>query len=136
MRMASNAVSQEFARKVSTEGVTVAEWVCMRALYDTDPTPPSVLADRLGMTKGAISKLADRLLAKGLVKRTENKQDKRAHWLSLTTKGKAKVPRLAALADENDVVFFGVLSRREHEALDLALKTLVERHGLRTIPVD
>ena len=32
MRMVSNAVSQEFARKVSDEDVTVAEWVFMRAL--------------------------------------------------------------------------------------------------------
>lgn len=44
MRMVSNTVSQAFARKVSGEGVTVAEWSFMRALHDLEPTPPSVLA--------------------------------------------------------------------------------------------
>ena len=43
MRMVSNAVSQEFARKVCGEDVTVAEWAFMRALYDLERTPPSVL---------------------------------------------------------------------------------------------
>jgi DNA-binding MarR family transcriptional regulator len=90
----------------------------------------------MGMTKGAISKLADRLLAKCLIERTENPRDKRAHSLSLTAEGRALVPVLAALADMNDAEFFGVLTRDEHDALDRILKTLAERRGLKTIPVD
>ena len=136
MRMVSNAVSQEFARKVSGEDVTVAEWAFMRALYDLEPTPPSVLAESMGMTKGAISKLAERLVAKGLVERAESRQDKRAHSLSLTTLGRAKIPVLAALADENDAEFFGVLTKKEHETLDRILKFLAERQGLKATPVD
>lgn len=136
MRMVSNAVSQAFARKVEGEGVTVAEWSFMRALYNRDPTPPSVLANSMGMTKGAISKLADRLLAKGLIERTESASDKRAHSLSLSAEGKAKVPVLASLADENDAAFFGVLTKDEHEKLSLVLKALAERRGLKMTPVD
>lgn len=136
MRIVSNAVSQEFARKVSGEDVTVAEWSFMRALYDLEPTPPSVLAERMGMTKGAISKLAERLKAKGLVSRLESPDDKRAHSLSLTTEGRAKIPVLASLADENDAEFFGVLTKDEHEALDRILRTLAERRALKATPVD
>ena len=136
MRMVSNAVSQEFARKVSVEGVTVAEWSFMRALYDLQPTPPSVLAESMGMTKGAISKLADRLAAKGLIERAESQEDRRAHSLSLTKEGRAKIPVLASLADQNDAEFFGVLTKEEHERLDLTLKALAERRGLKTTPVD
>ncbi|PNG25730.1 MarR family transcriptional regulator [Methylocella silvestris] len=136
MRMASNAVSQEFARKVSGEDVTVAEWSFMRALCDLEPTPPSVLAESMGMTKGAISKLAERLVAKGLVERTESQQDKRAHSLSLTPEGRAKIPVLASLADENDAEFFGVLTKEEHETLDRILRVLAERRELRATPVD
>ena len=129
-------LSQGFARKVETEGVTVAEWSFMRALFDQDPTPPTVLADRMGMTKGAISKLADRLLAKWLIERTESVSDKRVHSLCLTSEGKAKVPALASLADENDTEFFGVLTKEEHETLDRILRALAERRRLKTIPVD
>ncbi len=136
MRMVSNAVSQAFARKVETEGVTVAEWAFMRALYSIDPTPPSVLANRMGMTKGAISKLADRLLAQGLIARTTSANDKRGHSLCLTREGRAKVPVLASLADENDAEFFGVLTKEQHKELDRILKALAERRGLKTTPVD
>ena len=136
MRMVSNAVSQEFARKVSSEDVTVAEWSFMRALSDCEPTPPSVLAEKMGMTKGAISKLAERLVAKGLVERAENQKDKRAHRLSLTNEGRAKIPVLASLADKNDVEFFGTLTKEEHEALDRILRVLADGRELKVIPVD
>ena len=136
MRMVSNAVSQEFARKVSREGVTVAEWSFLRALRDLEPTPPSVLAEKMGMTKGAISKLADRLTAKQLVVRTDSPRDKRAHSLSLTRAGRAKIPVLASLADQNDLEFFGVLTKQEHAALDHVLRLLAERRELKATPVD
>jgi DNA-binding MarR family transcriptional regulator len=136
MRMVSNAVSQEFARKVSGEDVTVAEWAFMRALYDLPPTPPSILAERMGMTKGAISKLAERLAVKGLIERTESREDKRAHSLSLTAEGRTKIPVLASLADRNDSEFFGVLRKEERETLDRILRALAERRQLKATPVD
>jgi DNA-binding MarR family transcriptional regulator len=108
----------------------------MRALYDLEPTPPSVLAEKMGMTKGAISKLAERLVSKGLVERAESQQDKRAHSLSLTSEGRAKIPVLASLADENDAEFFGVLTKGEHETLDHILRVLAERRELKATPVD
>src|SRR5687767_11613169 len=92
LRMVSNAVSQDFARKIADEGVTVAEWSFMRTLYDADAMAPSALAEKMGMTKGAISKLADRLLGKGLITRADNPGDRRAHTLSLTGAGRSKVP--------------------------------------------
>ena len=134
LRMVSNAVSQDFARKVAAEGVTVAEWSFMRALFDDEGTVPTALADRMGMTRGAISKLADRLAAKGLIARTET--GGRGQSLSLTPEGRGKVPVLARLADENDTEYFGVLSGEDREALDRILRTLIERRGLTATPVD
>jgi DNA-binding MarR family transcriptional regulator len=136
MRMVSNAVSQEFARKVAEEGVTVAEWSFMRALFNEDRMAPTALADRMGMTRGAISKLADRLAAKRLVLRNESGTDKRGQLLSLTPEGRAKVPLLARLADANDAEYFGVLTGEERDALDRILRSLVERRGLTATPVD
>lgn len=136
LRMVSNAVSQDFARKLADHGVTVAEWAFLRSLSGTQSTAPSALAEKMGMTKGAISKLADRLLAKGLVERLADPDDRRAHSLSLTDAGRAKVPILAALADLNDAEYFGVLTADEHHALDGILKTLAARRGLKSVSVD
>lgn len=134
LRMASNAVSQDFARKVASEGVTVAEWSFMRALFNDEGTAPTALADRMGMTRGAISKLADRLVTKGLVLRVE--AGSRGQILSLTSGGRAQVPALAAMADANDAEYFGVLSGEDREALNRILQTLAERRGLTETPVE
>ncbi len=136
LRMVSNAVSQEFARKVAAEGVTVAEWVMLRSLYDSDAIAPSDLARKMGMTKGAISKLADRLLGKDLVERTGNPHDKRGHSLSLSAAGKQKVPILASLADANDRAFFAVMPSEGHTQLRALQQILIDEHGLTVVPVD
>lgn len=136
LRMVSNAVSQEFARKVAGEGVTVAEWTMLRSLYGSEAVAPSVLADRMGMTKGAISKLAGRLLQKGLIERNGNPDDGRGHSLSVSVAGAEKVPVLARLADENDTAFFAVLNDRQQEGLRSLLHELIDRHELSVIPVD
>ena len=108
----------------------------LRSLYGNDAIAPTALADRMGMTKGAISKLAGRLLEKGLIERDGNPDDKRGHSLSLSIAGAEKVPVLARLADENDAAFFGVLSGEAHENLRGLLHALIDKHGLSAMPVD
>jgi DNA-binding MarR family transcriptional regulator len=64
LRFVSNHVSYRFAQRLETSGVTVAEWVILREMFDSDVTSPSVLAKVTGLTRGAVSKLVDRLLRK------------------------------------------------------------------------
>lgn len=135
LRLVSNHVSQSFARKVEASGVTVAEWVMLRDLYEVDAIAPSLLADRLVMTRGAVSKLAERLIAKGLVSRSDNPADARAHALSLTHVGRDLTPRLALLADQNDAAVFGHLPAEDRRALETILKAIVARRRLKDVPV-
>jgi DNA-binding MarR family transcriptional regulator len=135
LRYVSNQVSHAFALKVQARGVTVAEWVVMRELYDGENRPSS-LAERLGMTRGAISKLADRLVAKGLIARDAAGNDGRSQMLALTAKGRALVPELAALADRNDEEFFGHLDPSTLETIEAAMKEIVRRRGLKTVPIE
>ncbi|MEZ5763663.1 MAG: MarR family transcriptional regulator [Xanthobacteraceae bacterium] len=134
LRMVSNAVSQSFARKVETEGVTVAEWVFMRALYDEEGIAPSVLAERMGMTRGAISKLADRLVGKNLVGRQVD--GGRSQVLTLRPAARRLVLRLAKLADQNEAEFFGTLSGSERLSLERVLRKLALDQQLAAPPID
>ena len=136
LRALSNHVSQGFAAKLEAEGTSVAEWVLLRLLHDGPGLPPSALARQMGMTRGAITKLADRLIARGLLTRAAEGKDGRARILSLTDTGRALVPRLAALADQNEAEAFGHLSPPEHTALETALRDLIRHHGLQTAPID
>jgi len=134
LRFVSNQVSQAFGQKVEAAGATVAEWVILRELFDSAQAP-SVLAGRIGMTRGGVSKLADRLEARGLIARDASGSDGRYQELSLTAKGRALVPRLATLADENDAEFFGHLTEAERERIERAMRSIVKQMNLKSVPV-
>jgi len=135
LRQVSNHVSQSFARKVAGEGVTVAEWAVMRVLYGSGPVAPSQLAEAMGLTRGAISKLVDRLEAKGLVARAASAVDGRGQVVRLTAAGRRRVPALAALAEANEAECFGQMSARDRAALMRMLREAVGRLGITEMPV-
>jgi DNA-binding MarR family transcriptional regulator len=137
MRLVSNSVSQAFARKLQASGVTVAEWVVLREMYGgDDTTSPSVVAQLTGLSRGAVSKLISRLLAKGLVTRKESAGDRRYQDIELRPAAITMVPKLAKLADENDEEFFGVLSQSELDALTRILKKTAALHKLSKMPIE
>ena len=136
LRQVSNHVSQSFARRVAAKDVTVAEWVMMRVLYDTQPVAPSQLADEMGMTRGAISKLADRLVSKSLIARKSSTTDGRAQSLRLTPRGAHMVPELAALAEQNEAECFAHLSSKDRAALRRILQEAVAQLGITSTPIE
>ncbi len=136
MRFVSNHVSHAFARKVIECGVTVAEWVVLREMYSRDGMSPSKVAEACGMTRGAASKLIDRLVGKGLIVRKERSDDRRYQDIALSAAAVCLVPTLATLADENDREFFSSLTKAERQTLLEILKKLVQAHGLRQLPIE
>jgi DNA-binding MarR family transcriptional regulator len=134
LRFVSNHVSHTFARKLEGSGVTVAEWVILREMFDSASTSPSALATATGLTRGAISKLIDRLVQKNLASRAEASGDRRFQDVKLTSAGRTLVPKLARIADQNDEEFFSQLSDEERERLVAALKKLAAANRLHKIP--
>jgi DNA-binding MarR family transcriptional regulator len=114
----------------------VAAWVALRLLHGEGKRTPGDLAALMGMTRGAVSKIVDKLEAKALVTRTQSPEDNRVQWLSLTRSGQRLVPKLAALADRNDAHFFGCLNADEQTALRKLLEKLTDFHRLGEVPVD
>jgi DNA-binding MarR family transcriptional regulator len=136
LRYVSNHVSHAFARKVESRGVTVAEWVVLREMLAAGTANPSQLADAVGMTRGAVSKLVDRLSRKKLALRSTSQGDRRYQTVELTAAGKRLVPVLARLADENDHEFFGHLKPEVKTRLVNLLQNIVRRHRWKDLPVD
>jgi len=125
LRVASNHVDQQLARALGAHGVTPAEWVVMRALYDAGPVAPSVLAGRIGLTRGAVTKLVDRLRAKALVVRAHGPGDRRYQIIALTGAGAKLVPALAQLVDESDSAAFGAIPAETRATIEAALRRIV-----------
>lgn len=135
LRAVSNEVSRAFQARVEAHGVTVAEWVVLRALFDGAGIKPSELAATVGLSRGAISKLVDRLVAKDLVAVRADPRDGRAQFTSLTASGRNLVPTLAALADENDAEAFGHLDPELRVMLFTTLEGLAAHLGVRVAPI-
>ena len=126
-------LSHELYLKTQESGVTAAEWVVLRKLHE-NPSMPSHLAVRLGLTRSAISKLAKRLEAKELIHRTKSLPDGRAKMLTLTELGRAVVPVLAAAADETDARNFGRAGEAYRQSIERVLKWIVRRDRRRFVP--
>lgn len=136
LRAISNRVSSAFARKVERSGVTVAEWVILRMVYECGPTvSPCDIARHTGLTRGAVSKLVERAMEKGLVVRTESKSDRRYQDVSLTARARELVPELAAFAQETDEEFFSCLTASERATLVRILQKLAVENRVTEVPI-
>jgi DNA-binding MarR family transcriptional regulator len=136
LRFVSNHVSYAFGRKLAATDITVAEWVVLREMYDAESMAPSLLAESVGLSRGAISKLVDRLFHKKLLTRIERDDDRRFQTIALTEAGRKLVPKLAALADQNEAEFFSALTAEERQALTDTLRKLVQANHLTKIPTE
>ena len=116
--------------------MTVSEWVVLREMFRLGCTSPTVLAQVSGMSKGAVSKLIDRLESKGMVSKSILLADRRQHSIELTTEGEALVPVLAEMADQNDEEFFGKLPRQLRDDLLGAMKEVARTHQLKNAPLN
>lgn len=134
LRFVSNHVSLRFQQLLDQQGVTVTEWVALRTLLSDQETTHAALIQALGMTKGAASKVISRLEEKGLAQRQLAHGRARDQLLVLTAEGKALVPRLARLADDNDAHFFAHLPPAERQALIQAMQALVQHHRIKEVP--
>jgi DNA-binding MarR family transcriptional regulator len=66
--------------------------ILMRLLHGGN-TGVSEIGDQLGVTNAAASQAVDRLVQMGLIKRTEDPEDRRAKRLALTQKGRSLIEK-------------------------------------------
>jgi DNA-binding MarR family transcriptional regulator len=126
MRRVSNDVSGSFARALEEWETSVAEWVLLRLMYEREESSPAELADAMGMTRGAVSKIVAKVQAKQWMSSSPDPEDARALRLRLTRKGQKVLPELAAIADSNDARFFACLNRNERTELRRLLVKLTD----------
>jgi DNA-binding MarR family transcriptional regulator len=128
LRCLSNFVSHSFAERLASQGISVAQWVVLRTLYDSSGVTLNEAARQVGADKSSLSRMVERLVQKGLVNRTDG-DDRRSVGLTLTAAGKKLVPRLAKLADENDAAFFHTLAAKQRAEFLATIKQLLRANG-------
>lgn len=136
LRHVSNHVSGAFAQLLQTRQVSIAEWVALWHIHKRQQSTLGELAELIGMTRGAISKVLTKLENKQWIARTLDVTDNRMQWIRLTPAGETILAELAQLADRNDTAFFGCLSQDEQATLRKLLEKLTQIHQWNSVPVD
>jgi DNA-binding MarR family transcriptional regulator len=135
LRFVSNHVSLAFANELASYDISVAEWVVLNQLSEQMQSP-AVIAKIGGLTRGAASKVLDKLFDKQLIERAISSEDRRYQEISLSNRGKAILPKLRAIADQNDDKYFGHLSKSEKDQMMKLLTGIVARNKWKDIPIN
>jgi DNA-binding MarR family transcriptional regulator len=136
LRRVSNHVSGDFARALQAKRTSVAEWVVLCRVQDRPAITPGELAEALALTRGAVSKIIDKLEAKNWIAGSTRPDDHRVRLFSLTRRGSRILPELAEIADRNDRRFFDALEAGERASLRRLLSKLVDRHQIGAVPIE
>ncbi|MER6546288.1 MarR family transcriptional regulator [Streptomyces sp. NPDC001250] len=124
LRRLSDEVHSRFETELARHDVTVSQWGVMVSVFHGHDTTKAVAA-HMDIDPGAVSRLVDRLMAKGLIGREPDPASRRSVRLVLTDQGQALVPVLAELADRNDHHYFGSLDAAQRRQLEQWIRRLV-----------
>jgi DNA-binding MarR family transcriptional regulator len=136
LRFLSSRSDRALAAKLAEHKISTTEWLLLRDLQEYDGLVPSVIAKRLGITRGAVSKLVDRLEARHLVAQYDSETDDLYQVIALGEKGEDLAVELVALADRHEAEFFGHLKRADRDLLLTTLRDIAQRNELEAPPID
>lgn len=99
MRRAVGYLTQDIERQMGVYGLTDAQWKPLLRLLLGQANTVAELARGCSMDAGSMTRLLDRIEAKGLVRRIRSSEDRRVVNIELTAEGReaaAHIPRILA----------------------------------------
>jgi len=126
MRHLVTRTSPDFFKEVERLELSFSQVKALNLLTDS-PLSVKGLSDALGLSVAGVSRAVDGLVQRGMVKRTEDPEDRRARCLTLTAKGARTMEGLVALRLAGIRAFVAALEPAEREALRPGLQMLAER---------
>jgi len=110
-------IRREVEIRMAELGLTDAQWKPLMMLKDSRATTAIELAREMNVDAGAITRLVDRLEAKGLVERVRSESDRRVVRLRLTAAGVAVAERVPPVLAAVNNDFLGGFSESEWKQL-------------------
>ncbi|MDP2957715.1 MAG: MarR family transcriptional regulator [Longimicrobiales bacterium] len=108
-----------FSDLFGSEGVTFQQYNVLRILRGAGPAglPTLEVGSRMIERTPGITRILDRLEAKGWVRRERSSEDRRRVWCRISPLGLALLERLDAPVDANDRAIFDAMAEADVEAL-------------------
>ena len=121
MARASHLISSEFHDLLRRKGISVPVWRVLASLVGSQGETVTGLAETCLLQQPTMTKLLDRMVRDGLVKRMQDTRDRRVVRVALTTRGEVMATELVQLARQHEAE---VLARHP-EAEAMAIKSLL-----------
>jgi DNA-binding MarR family transcriptional regulator len=130
LSVAANAVSKLIARAYEDRfDLKIPEWRLIAVLAEEGPLTPQALCERTIMDKVTVTRAAQGLLKRSLIKREPNSSDGRSHRLVLTASGERLYAQIAPLALEYEAQLLAGVEQREIKTLERQLRQLEQAAG-------
>ena len=123
MRQILAAVGQEVERQLAHTELTNAQWIPLFKLSMGKSSTAAELARECRLDAGAMTRMLDRLEAKGLLRRERSAADRRVVTISLTEGGTAAAREIPKVLSRVQNAYLAGFSEPEFETL----KTLLRR---------
>lgn len=128
LAQASHLVSGEFHRIVTAKGLTVSEWRVLASLAGAEPMSIGELARIATMKQPTLTRVLDRMQARGHVRRIAHETDRRITRIAITPAGSRQVADLIELANEHERRVLEPFGMQQSEQLKNTLKQMIELH--------
>jgi DNA-binding MarR family transcriptional regulator len=97
---AAAMLSRAIDRRAQEVGLTGPQWVMLMRIAHGMGSTAAELCRTIGYDSGSMTRMLDRLVDQGLIRRDRSDEDRRIIHLSLTEAGEALRPRLSPVAIE------------------------------------
>ena len=128
LAQATHLISGEFHRVVNAQGFTVSEWRVLATLAGGEPMSIGRLAEITTIKQPTVTRLLDRMEAKGQVRRLEHDGDRRVTLVGITLAGSRLVARLIPLAEAHEQRVLEPFGLQRAETLKSTLRSIIELH--------
>lgn len=129
LAQASHLISGEFHRIVTAKGFTVSDWRVLASLDGAEPMSLGALARLTTMKQPTLTRIVDRLQARGQVRRIAHETDRRITLIQITAAGDKLVAGLIELAKEHEHRVLEPFGLARSNELKKTLKQMIELHA-------
>src|SRR4051812_33185278 len=130
LAQASHLISSEFHEVVRAHGLLVSEWRVLASLAGGEPISIGRLAQVAVMKQPTVTRMLDRMEAKGQVERLAPDADRRVVPVRITAAGATMVARLIALARDHEARVLEPFGLARAEELKATLRRIIELHAV------
>lgn len=128
LAQASHLISAEFHRIVTAKGFTISEWRVLASLAGGKAMSVGHLASVATMKQPTVTRILDRMEAKGEVRRMADRTDRRITLVRITAKGTRAVEKLIPLANEHADRVLEPFGRERAAGLTTMLRQMIALH--------